>query len=65
MWQIGAAANVVLAAAFGLTLASARQISSTLLGESGTELALGPGELVRQAPAVVAPIGAASIHTGV
>lgn len=37
------------------TLASARNIISDLLGESGTEMALGPGQLVRQSAAVVNP----------
>ena len=36
------------------TLDSARQIISDLLGDSGTELELGPGQLVRGKPAMVA-----------
>ncbi len=42
------------------TLDSARQIISDLLGGSGTQLDLGPGQLVREQPAVVA--GGAVAH---
>ena len=42
------------------TLDSARQIISDLLGGSGTQLDLGPGQLVREQPAVVA--GGAVTH---
>ena len=55
-WEISAAANAVIGIAYLVigTLKKARLIITELLGEEGSEVALGPGELRRQRPATMA-----------